>query len=200
MNTFEIVKINITSSQTPVKKPPPRVPPVIQTTTAVGPTQRPGPSPDPGFDPDPDPSPSLNPNSAIRPEHELQSEAPHRSSQTGSLLFVALAVAGVLLLVSAALVVFYCKKRVNRPQDVNTGVQQIAAAGDCTYQSLNMDSMDPDQTYSTLCVQQGAPQHAQEQQQIVAAGDCTYQNLNLISIDPNQTYSTLCVQQRATDI
>ncbi|XP_055020376.1 CMRF35-like molecule 2 isoform X3 [Boleophthalmus pectinirostris] len=52
----------------------------------------------------------------IRPEHESQSPAPHDSPPSGSLLFVALAVAGVLLLVSAALVVFYCKKRVNRPQ------------------------------------------------------------------------------------
>ncbi|XP_055079333.1 uncharacterized protein LOC117374167 [Periophthalmus magnuspinnatus] len=196
-------KIEVTKARSPVKSTTPRVPPVIQTTTAVRPTHSPGPNPGPSPSPDPDCG------ATIRPEHEQQSEVVHGSSQTGILkettmnsfssLFVALAVGGVLLLVSAPLVVFYCKKRVNRPQEphVNTGVQQIVASGHCIYQSLDLDSMDPNQTYSTLSVQQGAPPHAQQQHvQIVASGHCIYQSLNLDSIDPHQTYSTLQYSQQ----
>ncbi|XP_055020347.1 uncharacterized protein LOC129411973 isoform X3 [Boleophthalmus pectinirostris] len=83
----------------------------------VRPTQRPGPSPDPGFDPDPDPSPSLNPNSTIRPEHELQSEAPHRSSQTGSVLYIGVTLAVILMIFSVVLLIFYCKKKENKPTE-----------------------------------------------------------------------------------
>ncbi|KAJ0044045.1 hypothetical protein NL108_006497 [Boleophthalmus pectinirostris] len=90
-----------------VKKPTPRVPPVIQTTTAVRPTQRPGPSP----------SPDSNSSATTRPEHELQSEAPHRSSQTGSVLYIGVTLAVILMIFSVVLLIFYCKKKENKPTE-----------------------------------------------------------------------------------
>ncbi|XP_055020346.1 uncharacterized protein LOC129411973 isoform X2 [Boleophthalmus pectinirostris] len=103
----------------------------------VRPTQRPGPSPDPGFDPDPDPSPSLNPNSTIRPEHELQSEAPHRSSQTGSVLYIGVTLAVILMIFSVVLLIFYCKKKENKPTEfaVNRELGEVPE-GDREYEEV----------------------------------------------------------------
>ncbi|XP_055079332.1 uncharacterized protein LOC117372987 [Periophthalmus magnuspinnatus] len=72
-----IFQIKVNKARSPVKSTTPRVPPVIQTTTAVRLTHSPGPNPGPSPSPDPDCG------TTIRPEHEQQSEVVHGSSQTG---------------------------------------------------------------------------------------------------------------------
>ncbi|XP_055079334.1 uncharacterized protein LOC117374166 [Periophthalmus magnuspinnatus] len=104
-------KIEVTKARSPVKSTTPRVPPVIQTTTAVRPTHSPGPNPGPSPSPDPDCG------TTIRPEHEQQSEVVHGSSQTGSLLYIGVSLVVIVLLFSVALLLFYCKKKENQPKE-----------------------------------------------------------------------------------
>ncbi|KAK7884595.1 hypothetical protein WMY93_027718 [Mugilogobius chulae] len=118
--------------------PSPVKPSVLTTAGKSTHGSHPGPSPDPDCG-----------LSTITSEQKQQSEAPYRLTQTGSVLFISLVLTGALVLVSAVLLlVFFCRKKVHRPQD---------AARDCVYQSLDLDSVDPNQIYSTISVQQEAP-------------------------------------------
>ncbi|KAK7884594.1 hypothetical protein WMY93_027717 [Mugilogobius chulae] len=120
------VKIQVYKAAPLVKSPALRV---ITPITAVRPTLSPGPDPHFGL-------------STITQQQQQQSDASN-SFKEDSVLFISLVLTGALVLVVAALLlVFYCRKRVHRPQDavVNKGVQQTVAAEDSVYQ--NMDYAD----------------------------------------------------------